>query len=134
MRQLQAARFGAPRDVLTAGGHRKTSMCIAQGAVAAIDYQADDLVRTVDELTESRGADVAIDQRGGDLPPFTWNASPSKGASCRSAPRPVDPMKLAANVSVIGLSWDSHTAPAHRGGPCRVPGTVCHARFAGASP
>ena len=109
--QLATAR-GA-RVIATAGSERKLSVCLAQGAVAAINYRADNFVRAVAELTEGRGVDVVIDPVGGDVfrkslgcLAFEGRIVPAGAAAGR--PPPADPMMLsAANVSVIGLSWGS---------------------------
>ena len=107
-----ATAWGA-RVIATAGGPEKAAVCREQGAVAAIDYRADDFVRAVAEITHGRGADVVIDPVGGDVfarslscLAFEGRIVPAGAAGGR--PVPVDPLALAAaNVSVIGLSWGS---------------------------
>ncbi len=107
-----AGAWGA-RVIATAGGERKTSVCLAQGAVAAIDYQADDFVRAVAELTEGRGADVVIDPVGGDVFARSLDCLAFEGrivsvGAAGGRPQAVEPLALtAANVTVIGLSWGS---------------------------
>jgi NADPH2:quinone reductase len=107
-----ATAWGA-RVIATAGGPEKVAVCREQGAMAAIDYRADDFVRAVAEITHGRGADVVIDPVGGDVfarslscLAFEGRIVPAGAAGGR--PVPVDPLALAAaNVSVIGLSWGS---------------------------
>jgi NADPH:quinone reductase len=107
-----ATAWGA-RVIATAGGPEKVAVCREQGAMAAIDYRADDFVRAVAEITHGHGADVVIDPVGGDVfarslscLAFEGRIVPAGAAAGR--PVPVDPLALAAaNVSVIGLSWGS---------------------------
>jgi NADPH:quinone reductase len=99
--------------VCTAGGPRKTRLCVEQGAVAAIDYTGDDFVARVLELTDGRGADVVLDPVGGDVFGRSMQCLAFEGrivpiGAAGGQPAPVDPLALtAANVSVVGLSWGS---------------------------
>lgn len=107
-----ATAWGA-RVIATAGGMHKTAVCLAQGAAAAIDYQADDFVATVRDLTEGQGVDVVIDPVGGDVFAQSLGCLAFEGrivpiGAAGGPPEPVHPMALtAANVSVVGLSWGS---------------------------
>jgi NADPH2:quinone reductase len=107
-----ATAWGA-RVIATAGGPEKVAVCREQGAAAAIDYQTDDFVRAVTELTDGRGADVVIDPVGGDVFARSLNCLAFEGrivpaGAAGGRPAPVDPLALtAANVSVVGLSWGS---------------------------
>jgi NADPH2:quinone reductase len=53
--------------IATAGGPERVAVCKAMGATAAVDYQQDDFVQVVRDLTDGRGADVVYDPVGGDV-------------------------------------------------------------------
>ncbi len=109
--QLAVAR-GA-RVIATAGGPAKTAVCRAQGAEIAIDYSTDDFVAAVRDATDGRGADVVIDPVGGDVFTRSLDCLAFEGrlvtvGAAGGPPPPVDPARLiAANVSIVGLSWGS---------------------------
>jgi putative PIG3 family NAD(P)H quinone oxidoreductase len=54
------------RVIVTAGNAEKCAAAAAIGAAEAIDYQAEDFVARVAELTGGRGVDVVLDMVGGD--------------------------------------------------------------------
>ena len=60
-----AAAFGH-RVFATASSNEKCHQCLKLGADAAINYQAEDFVTRVKELTNGQGADVILDMVGGD--------------------------------------------------------------------
>jgi NADPH:quinone reductase len=53
--------------IATARGGERIKVCRDMGAAAAIDYERDDFVEVVRELTSGRGADVIYDPVGGDV-------------------------------------------------------------------
>jgi putative PIG3 family NAD(P)H quinone oxidoreductase len=59
-----AVRAGA-RAVVTASSEAKLAACADLGAAAGIDYQREDVVERVRELTDGRGVDVILDIIGG---------------------------------------------------------------------
>jgi NADPH2:quinone reductase len=107
-----ATAWGA-RVIATAGGEHKLSVCLAQGATAAIDYEKDDFVREVTRLTGGHGADVVIDPVGGDVFARSLDCLAFEGrivpaGTAGGRPPLVDPIALTGkNVSVVGLSWGS---------------------------
>lgn len=60
-----AAAFGH-RVFATANNNEKCQQCLKLGADAAINYQTEDFVTRVKELTNGQGADVILDMVGGD--------------------------------------------------------------------
>ena len=109
--QLAVAR-GA-RVIATAGGPRKTAICLSQGAELAIDYTAEDFVDAVHAATGRHGADVVIDPVGGDVLARSLDCLAFEGrlvtvGMAGGPPPPVDVARLiAGNVDLIGLSWGS---------------------------
>lgn len=107
-----ASAWGA-RVLCTAGGPRKSRLCLEQGADVAIDYTGEDFVARVLELTDGRGADIVLDPVGGDVFGRSLQCLAFEGrivpiGAAGGLPDPVDPLALtAANVSVVGLSWGS---------------------------
>ena len=65
--QLAVAR-GA-QVIATAGSAEKCRACEALGAVAAVNYRADDFVTAVKTITGGRGVDVVLDMVGGSYLP-----------------------------------------------------------------
>ena len=55
--------------IVTAGSAEKCARAIEIGAAHAIDYEADDFVARIAELTGGRGVDVVLDMVGGDYVP-----------------------------------------------------------------
>jgi NADPH2:quinone reductase len=107
-----ATAWGA-RVICTAGGPRKTRLCLEQGADVAIDYTDEDFVARARELTDGRGVDIVLDPVGGEVFGRSLQCLAFEGrivpiGAAGGLPDPVDPMALtAANVSVVGLSWGS---------------------------
>lgn len=69
---IQLARAFGARVFTTAGSDEKCAACLTLGAEAAINYQTEDFVAHVKELTEGRGVDLILDMVGGDY--FQRNA------------------------------------------------------------
>jgi NADPH:quinone reductase len=107
--QLAVAR-GA-RVICTAGGPEKVAICRDNGADLAVDYRAEDFVAAVRDTTG--GVDVVLDPVGGDVFTRSLSCLDFEGrivaiGAAGGPPPPVDPMALvAANVTLIGLSWGS---------------------------
>ena len=53
--------------IATAGSDEKVAVCKAHGADYAINYNTEDFVQVVKEITKNRGADVIYDSVGGDV-------------------------------------------------------------------
>jgi len=103
--QLAVAR-GA-RVICTAGGPAKVAVCRENGADLAIDYHAEDFVAAAGVV------DVVLDPVGGDVFARSLSCLDFEGrivaiGAAGGPPPPVDPMALvAANITLIGLSWGS---------------------------
>lgn len=63
---IQLAHALGHRVFTTAGTDEKCRQCLALGAEAAINYQNQDFVTAIKELTADRGVDVILDMVGGD--------------------------------------------------------------------
>jgi NADPH2:quinone reductase len=106
------------RVIATAGGSEKTAIAAAHGADHGIDYKAEDIRRTVKDLTDGHGADVVFDPVGGEV----FDASMRCIAWCGrivvigfasgTVPQPKANHLLVKNVSVMGLYWGSYRARA----------------------
>jgi NADPH2:quinone reductase len=109
--QLAVAR-GA-RLICTAGGPEKAATCRANGADLIVDYRAEDFAPAVLAATGGAGAKVVIDPVGGDVLARSLDCLAFEGrlvavGAAAGNPPPVDPMRLiAANATLIGLSWGS---------------------------
>jgi NADPH2:quinone reductase len=109
--QLAVAR-GA-RVIAAAGGAAKLAECRAQGAEVTVDYRQQDLVAAVREATDGRGVDVVVDPVGGELFSTGLDCLAFEGrlvavGAAAGVPAAVGPLRLmAANLTVIGLSWGS---------------------------
>lgn len=68
---LQLCKVAGCRVIATTSGVRKMNMLAKLGADAVIDYQKEDVVERVKELTELNGADFAIDNVGESTWPST---------------------------------------------------------------
>lgn len=73
-----AKALGATVFVTTSAG--KCARCVGLGADAAIDYQTDDYVARVRELTGGRGVDTVLDVIGGDYVNRNLEALALKGS------------------------------------------------------
>jgi putative PIG3 family NAD(P)H quinone oxidoreductase len=62
---IQLARRAGCRVLVTASSDEKLAACAALGADAGIDYEREDVVARVRELTDGRGVDVILDIVGG---------------------------------------------------------------------
>ncbi len=63
---IQLAHAFGHRVFTTASTDEKCRQCLALGADTAINYQHQDFVTTIKELTDDRGVDVILDMVGGD--------------------------------------------------------------------
>lgn len=66
---VQLAKAFAAKVVITAGTDSKCQACTELGADAAINYQTQDFVAAIRDLTDNRGVDVILDMVGGDYFP-----------------------------------------------------------------
>jgi NADPH2:quinone reductase len=63
---IQLAKAAGARVLVTAGNREKCQACLDLGADHAIDYQSEDFVTRVMEVTGGRGVDVILDMVAGD--------------------------------------------------------------------
>lgn len=64
---LQLGQATGARVLAAANGQAKTAICRRLGADVVIDYETEDFVERVKDLTDGRGADVIYDPVGGDM-------------------------------------------------------------------
>lgn len=108
---IQIARAAGARVVATAGGARKVAVCQELGADLVIDYREHDFVAPVLEFTGGRGADVIMDQVGGDVFDRSRKCIAFEGrivivgfTGGRIAQAPTN-HALMKNYSIMGLHW-----------------------------
>jgi NADPH:quinone reductase len=63
---IQLGRAFGAKVIATVGNERKGDACLALGATASINYQQQDFVDGVKQITEGRGVDVVLDIIGGE--------------------------------------------------------------------
>jgi len=63
---IQFAKAFAIKVFITAGSQEKCDFCLQLGAEAAINYQKQDFVSEIKQLTDNQGVDVILDMVGGD--------------------------------------------------------------------
>jgi NADPH2:quinone reductase len=63
---IQLAKIFKANVVITAGSDAKCTFCLQLGADAAINYNKQDFVEIVSQLTGNKGVDVILDMVGGD--------------------------------------------------------------------
>jgi len=100
--------------IATAGGPAKAALCRELGADHAIDYNAEDFVARVNEITGGRGADVVYDPVGGDVYDrstkcIAWEGRIliigfTGGRIAQAATNHV----LVKNYSVVGVHWGNY--------------------------
>lgn len=111
---LQLGVAAGAKVIATAGGPDKVAHCLAEGAQHAIDYNEADLYRTVMELTDGHGVDVAFDPVGGSAGDVTRRLMAWEGrlvvigfASGGVPDYPANHV-LVKNYSVLGLHWGAY--------------------------
>jgi NADPH2:quinone reductase len=108
---IQLGRAGGARVIATAGGPDKVQVCKDLGADVVIDYNAEDFVAVVKDVTAGRGADVIYDSVGGDVFDKSRKCIAFEGrilvigfAGGRIADAPTN-HALVKNYSIVGLHW-----------------------------
>lgn len=66
---IQLAKAFNAKVIVTAGSTAKCEFCLQLGADAAINYQEQDFVEAIKQLTDNKGVDVILDMIGGDYFP-----------------------------------------------------------------
>jgi NADPH2:quinone reductase len=108
---IQLGRAAGARVIATAGGPEKVQVCKDLGADVVIDYNDEDFVAVVKDVTDGRGADVIYDSVGGDVFDKSRKCIAFEGrivvvgfAGGRIAEAPTNHL-LVKNYSVVGLHW-----------------------------
>ena len=108
---IQLGRAAGARVIATAGGPEKVQVCKDLGADVVIDYNAEDFVAVVKDVTDGRGADVIYDSVGGDVFDKSRKCIAFEGrivvvgfAGGRIADAPTN-HALVKNYSIVGLHW-----------------------------
>jgi NADPH2:quinone reductase len=108
---IQLGRAAGARVIATAGGPEKVQVCKDLGADVVIDYNAEDFVAIVKDVTDGLGADVIYDSVGGDVFDKSRKCIAFEGrivvvgfAGGRIADAPTN-HALVKNYSIVGLHW-----------------------------
>lgn len=111
---VQIGRALGARVIATAGGADKLEVARAAGAEVVIDYQREDFVARVKEVTGGKGADVIYDSVGGDifdqsLKCIAWNGRLLViGFAGGRIPEVKANRILLKNIAVVGLHWGAY--------------------------
>ena len=108
---IQLGKAAGARVIATAGGPDKVQVCRDLGADVVIDYNAEDFVAVVKDVTSGRGADVIYDSVGGDITDRSRKCIAFEGrlliVGFAGGTIPTVPANhvLIKNYSVVGLHW-----------------------------
>ena len=122
---VQIGKALGARVIATAGGPDKVRVAIEAGAEFGIDYNSEDFVERVKEITNGKGADVIYDSVGGDvfdksLKCIAWCGRLLViGFAGGTIPSVAANRILLKNVSVVGLHWGAYA----KYEPARIPET-----------
>ena len=111
--------------IATAGGPEKVRVAMEAGADIGIDYNSEDFVERVKEITRGKGADVIYDSVGGDifdksLKCIAWCGRLLViGFAGGTIPSVAANRILLKNVAVVGLHWGAYA----KYEPARIPET-----------
>ena len=108
---IQLGLAAGARVIATAGGPDKVQVCKDLGADVVVDYNAEDFVEIVKDVTDGRGADVIYDSVGGDVFDKSRRCIAFEGrivvvgfAGGRIADAPTN-HALVKNYAIVGLHW-----------------------------
>ena len=108
---IQLGKAAGARVIATAGGPDKVQVCRDLGADVVVDYNAEDFVGVVKDVTQGRGADVIYDAVGGDVFDRSRRCIAFEGrivvigfAGGRIADAPTN-HALVKNYAIVGLHW-----------------------------
>ena len=100
--------------IATAGGAEKLDVCRRCGAEHVIDYKTEDFVARVKQITDGRGADVILDNVGGDVFDQSLRCIAWEGrvvvcgfAGGRIPQIPANKIML-KNIAVTGIFWGQY--------------------------
>lgn len=120
---VQIGKALGARVIATAGGADKVRVALEAGADDGIDYNAEDFVERVKQLTNGKGADVIYDSVGGDvfeksLKCIAWNGRLLViGFAGGQIPSVAANRILLKNIAVVGLHWGAFA----KNEPQRIP-------------
>ena len=122
---VQIGKALGAKVIATAGGPDKVKIALEAGADHGIDYNAEDFVLRVKEITGGKGADVIYDSVGGDvfdqsMKCIAWNGRLLViGFAGGRIPSVAANRILLKNVAVTGLHWGAYA----KNEPQRIPET-----------
>lgn len=122
---VQIGKALGAKVIATAGGPDKVKIALEAGADVGVDYNAEDFVERVKEITAGKGADVIYDSVGGDvfdksMKCIAWNGRLLViGFAGGRIPSVAANRILLKNVAVTGLHWGAYA----RNEPQRIPET-----------
>lgn len=122
---VQIGKALGAKVIATAGGPDKVKIALEAGADFGIDYNAEDFVERVKEITQGHGADVIYDSVGGDvfdksMKCIAWNGRLLViGFAGGRIPSVAANRILLKNVAVTGLHWGAYA----KNEPQRIPET-----------
>ena len=122
---VQIGKALGARVIATAGGADKVRVALEAGSDFGIDYNSEDFVERVKEITGGKGADVIYDLVGGDvfdksLKCIAWNGRLLViGFAGGTIPSVAANRILLKNVAVTGLHWGAYA----KYEPARIPET-----------
>jgi NADPH:quinone reductase len=108
---VQLGAAAGARVVATAGGAARAAWCRQHGAAEVIDHHREDVTARVKELTEGRGADVAVDPVGGGAFEASRRCIAFEGRivvigfAGGTIPEVAAGHVLVKNYAVLGLHW-----------------------------
>lgn len=111
---IQLGRRAGAHVVATARGADKMEICWRVGASDVIDYQAEDFVARVREMTDGRGADVIYDPVGGEVFDGSTRCVAWEGRllvigfASGHIPEIAANRILLKNISVVGVNWPEY--------------------------
>ncbi|WP_041524032.1 zinc-binding dehydrogenase [Gilvimarinus agarilyticus] len=100
---IQLAKFYGVRAIITTASAAKHAYVTSLGATHAIDYQHEDVVTKVREITDNAGVEIALDAAGGDNDVLCANSLGFEGELCGLV-RTLRPEQYANSFS-LGLSF-----------------------------
>ncbi|GAB3300070.1 zinc-binding dehydrogenase [Epidermidibacterium keratini] len=108
---IQIAKAAGAKVIATAGGPDKKQVCLDLGADVAVDYNSEDFVAVVKDVTDGHGADIVYDPVGGDVYDKSTKCIAFEGriliigfTSGRMAQAATNHL-LVKNYSAVGVHW-----------------------------
>jgi NADPH2:quinone reductase len=111
---VELGKLMGAKVIATASSQAKLELCNRYGADFTINYQEEDFVARVKEITEGKGADVILDPVGGSvfeqsLRCIAWEGRLLVvGFASGSIPQVPANITLVKNCSVVGVYWGAY--------------------------